>query len=99
MAYAVPKSAPVEGHHELFAFLTTEANAVVAPIHPKAMPVILTSPTEVDRWLEAETANALALQRLLPDDALRISRRAKRRMRRLRADRGRYPAATINAKI
>jgi putative SOS response-associated peptidase YedK len=29
------KSAPVDGEHELFGFLTTEANAVVAPIHPK----------------------------------------------------------------
>ena len=67
-----PKSAPVEGNHELFGFLTTEANAVVAPIHPKAMPVILTSPAEADRWLEAETADALALQRPLPEDALRI---------------------------
>jgi len=37
-----PKSAPVDGQHELFGFLTTEVNAVVAPIHPKAMPVILT---------------------------------------------------------
>jgi putative SOS response-associated peptidase YedK len=27
-----PKSAPVEGTHELFGFLTTEANATVAPI-------------------------------------------------------------------
>jgi hypothetical protein len=35
-----PKSAPIEGEHELFGFLTTEANAIVAPIHPKAMPVI-----------------------------------------------------------
>src|SRR5271166_3106489 len=67
-----PKSAPIEGEHELFGFLTTEANAVVAPIHPKAMPVILTTPAEVDMWLEAETAEALALQRPLPDDALRI---------------------------
>jgi putative SOS response-associated peptidase YedK len=32
-----PKSAPVDGDHELFGFLTTEANAIVAPIHPKAM--------------------------------------------------------------
>jgi putative SOS response-associated peptidase YedK len=39
-----PKSAPVEGPtHELFGFLTTEANAIVAPIHSKAMPVILTT--------------------------------------------------------
>jgi putative SOS response-associated peptidase YedK len=37
-----PKSAPVEGDHELFGFLTTEANAIVVPIHPGAMPVILT---------------------------------------------------------
>ena len=29
------KSAPVVGQHELFGFLTTEANAIVAPIHPK----------------------------------------------------------------
>ncbi len=36
-----PKSAPVQGEHQLFGFLTTEANAIVAPIHPKAMPVIL----------------------------------------------------------
>jgi len=67
-----PKSAPVEGQHELFGFLTTEANAVVAPIHPKAMPVILTTPEECDRWLEADTLDALESQRPLPDEALRI---------------------------
>ena len=33
------KAAPVEGEHLLYAFLTTDANAVVAPVHPKAMPV------------------------------------------------------------
>jgi putative SOS response-associated peptidase YedK len=66
------KSAPIEGTHELFGFLTTEANAVVAPIHPKAMPVILTKPEEIDLWLAADTPKALALQRPLPDDALRI---------------------------
>src|SRR5271166_1260467 len=67
-----PKSAPVEGYHELFGFLTTEANAIVAPVHPKAMPVILTTPNEIDLWLEGGTPEALALQRPLPDDALRI---------------------------
>jgi putative SOS response-associated peptidase YedK len=67
-----PKSASVDGRHELFGFLTTEANAVVEPIHPKAMPVILTKPEEVDQWLEADTLDALALQRPMPDDALRI---------------------------
>ncbi len=67
-----PKSAPVEGRHELFGFLTTEANAIVAPIHPKAMPVILTVAEEFDRWLEADAIDALKLQRPLPDEALRI---------------------------
>ena len=67
-----PKSAPVDGQHELFGFLTTEPNAVVAPIHPKAMPVILTTPEEIDLWLLADAPKALELQRPLPDDALRI---------------------------
>ncbi len=47
-------------------------NAIVAPIHPKAMPVILTDTAEVDLWLEADAFDALALQRPLPDEALRI---------------------------
>jgi putative SOS response-associated peptidase YedK len=53
-----PKSAPVEGEHELFGFLTTEANVVVAPIHPKAMPVVLTITEEFDLWLEGESRRA-----------------------------------------
>jgi putative SOS response-associated peptidase YedK len=67
-----PKSAPIEGDHELFGFLTTGANAIVAPIHPQAMPVILTTPDDVDLWLQAETPKALAVQKPLPDRALRI---------------------------
>ena len=67
-----PKSAPVDNLHELFGFLTTDANAVVAPIHPKAIPVTLTTLAEVDQWLTADTPKALAMQRPLPDDALRI---------------------------
>ena len=34
------KSKPIAGPHQVYGFLTTEANAVVKPIHPKAMPVI-----------------------------------------------------------
>jgi putative SOS response-associated peptidase YedK len=67
-----PKTAPVEDDHELFGFLTTEANAIVAPIHPKAMPVILRSQEDANRWLAADTPDALTLQRPLPDDALSI---------------------------
>jgi putative SOS response-associated peptidase YedK len=38
-----------ETTNDLFAFRTTEANNVVGAIHPKAMPVILTTPQEIDR--------------------------------------------------
>lgn len=54
---------PRTGEHELFAFLTCEANALVKPIHPKAMPVILTDPAEIELWLIAEWKDAKALQR------------------------------------
>lgn len=66
------KRTPRPGRHELFAFLTTEANDVVRPIHPKAMPVILTRREEVETWLTADWREARALQRPLPADLLEI---------------------------
>jgi putative SOS response-associated peptidase YedK len=64
--------------NDLYAFLTTEANAEVGAIHPKAMPVILTTPDEVDRWLTAPTEEALKLQRPLPDGSLMIISRGNK---------------------
>jgi putative SOS response-associated peptidase YedK len=63
---------------DLFAFLTTEPNKEVAAVHPKAMPVILTTPAQVDTWLTAEPAEALTLQRPLPDGALKIVARGSK---------------------
>ena len=66
------KANPVEGEHQLFGFLTTDANDVVGAIHPKAMPVILTTDTEIETWMTATAEEALKLQRPLPNGALQV---------------------------
>ena len=67
-----------ETANDLFAFLTTEPNAEVGAIHPKAMPVILTTAHEIEQWLTAPTAEALKLQRPLPDGSLMIVARGSK---------------------
>ena len=57
---------------DLFGFLTCKPNVEVEAIHPKAMPVILTEPSEIECWMSATWEEARGLQRPLADGALRI---------------------------
>ncbi len=50
---------PTERGEGVFAFLTCEPNSLVAPIHPKAMPVILDDEGE-ERWLAGELGELVA---------------------------------------
>lgn len=75
------KAKPVDGDHLLYSFLTTEPNAVVAPIHAKAMPVILRE-TDWETWLTADVAMALKFQQPWPEDELRIVARGPEKLDR-----------------
>lgn len=66
------KSAPIDGEHLLYAILTTAPNTLVAPIHAKAMPVLLVGEDEQRAWLEGSVEDALAFQaRVFPPERLR----------------------------
>lgn len=68
---------------EVFGFLTCEPNAEVKRVHPRAMPVILTRAEEFETWMKAPWDEAKALQRQLPDGALRIVAQGSRKDERL----------------
>lgn len=55
-----------------FAFLTCEPNPLVAPVHPKAMPVILHEADE-DRWLTGDLATATALAAPFPSQLMAMA--------------------------
>ncbi len=55
-----------------FGFLTCDANKTVGAIHPKAMPVVLTEPSDIETCLNAPTEDALKFQRPLQDGLLQI---------------------------
>lgn len=55
----------------VFAFLTTEPNAIVAPVHPKAMPVLLHVEDEA-AWLTAGWDEAQRLVAPFPTQLMRV---------------------------
>ena len=67
------KKSPNIGDHTLFSIMTTEPNAVVEPIHEKAMPVMLMTPDDVEQWLGGGSVeDALKMQKPASDDAIVI---------------------------
>jgi putative SOS response-associated peptidase YedK len=67
------KKVPNVGNHTLFSIMTTQPNAVVAPVHERAMPVMLMTPEDVARWLGGGSAlDATEMQKPAPDDAVVI---------------------------
>ena len=68
-----------ETTNDLYAFFTTKPNAEVEPVHPRAMPVILTTNEEREAWLRAPWSEAKGLQRPLPDGTLQIVARGEKR--------------------
>jgi putative SOS response-associated peptidase YedK len=57
---------------ETYAFLTTTPNSLAATINHERMPVLLTREDEFETWLRGSPAEALALAREYPADAMQI---------------------------
>lgn len=62
---------PIEGGRA-FAFLTCEPNAIVAPIHPKAMPVILQE-GDYEGWLSGDFDQACGLAAPFPSQLMAMA--------------------------
>jgi putative SOS response-associated peptidase YedK len=71
------KADPVVGEHNLYGFLTTDANNIIGAVHPKAMPVILTTAEEMDVWMNAPWAEAMSLQRPVSNESIIIVAKGK----------------------
>ena len=76
---SVRKGKEGETTNNIFEFLTTDPNKEVGAIHPRAMPVILTSEGEIEKWMTAPADEALILQRPLSDGSLKIVARGAKK--------------------
>ena len=63
---------PLEGGGAVFAFLTCDPNPLVAPIHPKAMPVLLQEEDEA-KWLKCSFDDAIALAQPYPSQLMEVA--------------------------
>jgi putative SOS response-associated peptidase YedK len=57
---------------DVFAFMTTTPNELVATINHERMPVLLTGDEQFETWLHGSPAEAFGLARRYPADAMRI---------------------------
>jgi putative SOS response-associated peptidase YedK len=57
---------------EVFAFMTTEPNALTASINHERMPVLLSGQEQFDTWLSGSAEEAFGLARSYPAEAMRI---------------------------
>jgi putative SOS response-associated peptidase YedK len=57
---------------EVYSFLTTTPNSIVATVNHERMPVLLTREDEFETWLNGSTGEALDLAREYPPDQMRI---------------------------
>ena len=70
---------------EVYSFLTTTPNKLVATINHERMPVLLTHEHEFEAWLRGSSSEAFALAREYPPDRMRIVQEGFRREDRLDA--------------
>lgn len=56
----------------MFAFVTTEPNALTASINHERMPVLITNPADFETWLAAPPGEAFKLARSYAAEQMRI---------------------------